>query len=208
VERGSVFGARSFGLGPVVTVGFIDDYSVDHFHDSALYHLQFVACAGQHEQQKKVADRVNGGFRLADANCLNEDIAVSGRLAEKDRFAGAGGYATELSGRGRRPNEGAFVRSEPSHSGLVSKDAAARDGAGGIDAEDGYTFAEAARYMDAKGIDERTLAHSGSAADTEPAGLSDMGNESIQQLHPKLGIGRKIALNQCDGLGENRAIRG
>lgn len=38
----------------VVAVGLVDDYAVGHFHDAALYALQFVAGAGELDEQEEV----------------------------------------------------------------------------------------------------------------------------------------------------------
>ena len=44
-----------------------------------------------------------------------------------------------------------FFDAEPFHAGFVAEDAAAGDGTGGVDAEDGHFFAAFAGEVDAEG---------------------------------------------------------
>ena len=109
MQRTGVLDARAVGFQPVVAVGFVDGHGVEHFEDAALDALQFVAGAGQHEQQKEVGHRAHGGFGLTDADGFDEDVAIACGLAQQDGLAGAAGDAAEMAARGRWADEGAFL---------------------------------------------------------------------------------------------------
>ena len=126
--------ARSAALN-VIAVGLVDGEQVGHLDDSALDSLEFVAGAGDHEQQKKIDHAVNQRLRLAHAHGFDEHGMKARSLAEDHGFAGATGNAAERAARGRRAYERHFAVGEPLHAGFVAEDAAARAFAAGIDGE-------------------------------------------------------------------------
>ena len=95
VERVLRFSARSFSGDEIGAVGFVDNDEVSQLHDAALDALEFVASAGEHDEQKTIDHVVDGGFRLANADGFNEDVVVASRLAEEHGFAGALRHAAE-----------------------------------------------------------------------------------------------------------------
>ncbi len=98
VEGAPELSLSESGAVDVVAVGFVDDDSVGHFHDSAFDSLEFVAGSGELEQEEEVDHRVDGCLALPYADSLDEDVVESGCFAEYDRFAGLACDATEGAG--------------------------------------------------------------------------------------------------------------
>ena len=129
-----------------------------HLDDAALHALQFVAGAGEHEQQEEIGHGADGGFRLSHAHGFDQNVAIAGGFAEQHGFARAARDTAEMAARGRRADERALFHGQPLHARLVAQDAAAGNGAGGVDGEDGDGFAALANQVHAERVDEGALA--------------------------------------------------
>ena len=82
----------------IVAVGLVDRDHVGELDHALLQALQFVAGAGEHQHQEKVGHVGDSGLRLADADRLDDDDVVAGRLAYQHRLARLGGDAAERAG--------------------------------------------------------------------------------------------------------------
>ena len=81
-----VFSGGPLCPGKIISVGFVDNDRVGHFDDPPFDPLQFVARAGDHQQQEKVDHGMDRCFRLPHANRFDKDGIVSGCFAKNDRF--------------------------------------------------------------------------------------------------------------------------
>ena len=70
-----------FALIDIVSVAFVDDDAVGHFHDAALDALQLVACACQLDEQEEVDHRVTGRLALSHTNRLDENLVETSCFA-------------------------------------------------------------------------------------------------------------------------------
>ena len=73
------------GAGPV---GLVDRDDVGDLEDAALDALQRVAGAGEGEEEERVDHLGDRDLRLPDADGLDEDDVVAGRLHDDHRLAG------------------------------------------------------------------------------------------------------------------------
>ena len=85
-----------------VAVGLVDRDDVGELEDAALDALQLVAGTGQGEQQEGVDHLGDRDLVLADADGLDDDDVVAGRLEHEHRLAGGPGHPAELAARRAR----------------------------------------------------------------------------------------------------------
>ena len=100
VERVAELVGGKVGAVHVVAVALVDADAISHFHNATLDALQFIACAGELNQQEEIHHRVNGGFALAHTHGLDKDIVVAGSLTEHDGFARLASHTAKRSSRG------------------------------------------------------------------------------------------------------------
>ena len=125
------------GAFDVVAVGFVDNNSVSHFHDSAFDALEFVAGSGELDKQEEVDHRVYGSFALSDAHCFDEYVVVSGGFAKHDGFARFSRHSSKRACRGARSNECVRVKRKFLHASFVAEDATLCNFATGVYGEHG-----------------------------------------------------------------------
>ena len=153
--------------GAGIEVGLVDDDQVGELHHALLDRLQVVAGIGQLQEQEHVGHAGDRGLALADADRLDDDDVVAGRLDDAHRLARRRRDAAERAAARARPHERRRVDREPLHARLVAEDRSARDARGRVDREhrDAQTFAD---EVQAERLDERRLADAGHARDAEP----------------------------------------
>ena len=94
--------------GHVAEVGLRHHQHVGHLHDPGLEELERVAGAGLDDHRHGVADLLDVGLRLADADRLDHDD-VEGRRQRLGGLARGGGQAAEPPARGGRADQDAVV---------------------------------------------------------------------------------------------------
>ena len=166
----------------VVAVGLVDGHQVGHFHHAALDALQFVAGAGQRDQQKEIHHVVDGGFRLADSDGLHKDVPVAGRFAQQHRFARVLRHAAKDAARWRRPDEGHVARRKRGHARLVAQDASAGALAAGIDREHRDLLPVLGNQIIAERFDQAALARAGNAGDSDPNGIAARSEDNASTI--------------------------
>src|SRR5439155_1373188 len=81
--------------------------------DALLDPLQFVARAGQQQDQEEVDHRGDRELRLPDADRLDQHDVVARRLADEQRLPRAACHPAERAGRRARANEGLGGSGQP-----------------------------------------------------------------------------------------------
>lgn len=94
---------------------------------------------------------------------------------------------------------------EAAHAGTVAEDRAARDGAGGIDREDGDAMALLAEE-EAELLDEGGFAGTGDTGDADAGRAASVRDEDVDQGVGGHTMTRERGLNEGDGAGEGGAI--
>jgi hypothetical protein len=120
--------------GAGIEVGLVDDDQVGELHHALLDRLQVVAGVGQLQEQEHVGHAGNRGLALADADGLDDDDVVAGRLDDAHRLARRRRDAAERAAARARPHERGRVDREPLHARLVAEDRSARDARARVDA--------------------------------------------------------------------------
>ncbi len=126
-QRARIFGGRLAGARGI-DVGLVDRHHIRLFDDAPLDALELVAGARQGEHEEEVGHVGDRGFRLADADRLDQQDVEARRLAKDHRLAGSRGDASQRSGGRRRTDEGVGISREPRHPRLVAEDRAAGRG--------------------------------------------------------------------------------
>ena len=182
-SRSAPASSRAAALASVAVraVGLVDRDHVGQLEHALLDALQLVAGAGQRQQQERVDHLGDGGLGLADADGLDQDDVVAGRLDHHHRLAGGLGDAAERAGGRRRADERGRVDGQPGHPGLVAEDAAAGAGRRRVDGEHRDPVAGRGQ-LGAERVDERRLADAGHAGDADPPGLAGVRGERDEQL--------------------------
>lgn len=140
----------------VVPIGFIDDDTVGHFHDTPFYTLQFVAGPGQLDKEKEIDHRVHGRFGLTHTHSFDKNRVESRRFAQDDGFSRFTGHTAQRTGRGRRSDKSVFLLRKPFHTGLVSENTPFRTYATGVDGQYGK-FSTPVEHMKSESIDRCTF---------------------------------------------------
>ena len=189
-----------------VEVRLVDDDQVGQLHHALLDRLQVVAGVRQLHQHEHVRHARRGRLALADADRLDDDDVVAGRLANQHRLARLLGHPAQRAAGGTGPDVGLLVHGQLLHPSLVAEDRAAGDAAGRIDGQ----HRDAVALLDqvqAEHFDERALADAGHAADGDPergAGVRQQCREHLVALGPVVRAGR---FQQRDRLGDGAALR-
>ena len=79
----------------IISVSFVDNNAVRHFHDTALNTLKFITCACQLNQQEEIYHRVHSRFTLPHSHCLYKNLIETGGFTKNDRFTGFSRYTTQ-----------------------------------------------------------------------------------------------------------------
>jgi len=200
-----VLAAGEVGAGAVVPFSLVDDDGIGDLHDATLDPLQLVTGTRQLQQQEHVDHRGDGDFRLADANRLDDDDIVAGRLTDQHGFAGLAGDAAEgITGR-RGADEGVAVAGEVLHAGLVAEDRATGKLRGRVDGEHGDLEALLGQVQ-AKGFNEGAFPDPGDAGDTDAHRLAGGGEQLVEQGGGGQRMVRRATLDQGDRLGQRAEV--
>ena len=70
----AVIGRGAGSQGFEVAIAFVDEHEIRALDDAALDALQFIACIGQHQHQKKIHHAGNFVFRLSNADSFHQDF--------------------------------------------------------------------------------------------------------------------------------------
>src|SRR5690606_27233088 len=124
----------------------------------------------------------DGRLRLSDADRLDDDDVIAGRLTQQHGLAGLSRHAAELASRGGGADERLLLAGEALHARLVAEQAAARARARGIDREHRHALVVVVDEQEPESLDERALADAGSAADAEAMGAARVRQDALQQL--------------------------
>ena len=116
-------------------VGLVDDDHVGDLHHAGLQRLDRVAGAGHQRQHDRVGVVDDVDLRLADADGLDQDVVLAGRVHHQRHLQGRLGEAAESAPRGHRADEDAGVEEVVGEADAVAEQGAAGEGAGGIDRE-------------------------------------------------------------------------
>ena len=138
------------------------------------------------------------GFRLADADGLDQHNVVAGGLAQQHGLARLGGDAAERAGGGRGPHEGVRVDGEPRHARLVAEDRAAGAGRGRIDRQHRDLVALRGEIR-AERVDGGRFAGARRAGDAEPHRLAGQRQQFLHQKVRSFAVIGALALDQRDG---------
>ena len=122
---GQVVSAWRARGGGEVAISLVDHEQVGHFYDTSLDALQFVACAGQQQQQKKINHGIHCHFRLAYANGFHQNEVEPGCFAKENGFPGHLRDSSERISRGGGPHIGIIGGCKARHPGFIPKDASA-----------------------------------------------------------------------------------
>ena len=106
VERGPVFRGGGKRALAVVAVRLVHRDHVGELDHALLEALQLVARARDRQQQEEIGHVGNRGFRLTDADRLDQHHVEAGGFADQHGLAGLGRHAAEASRRGGGADEG------------------------------------------------------------------------------------------------------
>ncbi len=156
-------GARAIGLG--------DGEDVGDLHQARLDRLHPVAAAGHQRQHDRLGERLHLDLVLARADGLHQHHVEARRVEHQHRVGGGLGEAAQVAAAGHRADEHARVEEVVGQPDPIAQHRAAREGAGGVDADDAHALAVGAQVAH-QGADQRALAHARGAGDADPPGAA------------------------------------
>ena len=118
------------------TVRLVDHEDVGDLHDAGLERLHLVAGAGHQRDDRDVGGADDVDFVLADADGLDDDDVLAGRVEHERRVAGRARQAAQVSARRHAADEHAFVGGVRLHPQAIAEHGAARERARRIDRDD------------------------------------------------------------------------
>ncbi|OPZ62769.1 MAG: hypothetical protein BWY86_00228 [Candidatus Aminicenantes bacterium ADurb.Bin508] len=202
-----VFGSGGVGPEDVVSIGLVHDDQVGALHDPFLHPLEFVAGAGDLEEEEHVDHGTDRDLALPNPDSLDEDHVEAGRFADKHGLSALAGHSSEdAPGRGGT-DVGVLVSGEVFHPGFVSQDTAACDVAARVHGQDREAVPPLAQE-EAEGFDEGALPRAGDTGDADSDGSTRVGKQRGQHLLGHLLVLGRVALNQGDGPGQEGTITG
>ena len=95
MQRITELTGSQLGRFQIISVGFVDDNTVRHLHDSSFDALQFISRTCQLNQQEEIHHRMNSRFALSHSDGFHKDFIESGSLTEHNRFTGLPGNSSQ-----------------------------------------------------------------------------------------------------------------
>ena len=116
-------------------IGLVDDDDVGDLHHPRLQRLDRVAGAGHQRQDDRVGVIDDVDLGLADADGLDQDVVLAGRVHHQRHLQGGLREPAERAARGHRADEDAGVEEVVGEADAIAEQGAAGEGAGGVDRE-------------------------------------------------------------------------
>ena len=207
MQRGAIFGGSLLGAIDVIAVGLVDRDHVGEFDDAFLDALQFVAGARQHQREKEIRHVGDGGFRLPDANGLDQNDIEARSLAQQHRLACLRCDAAERTRRRRGTNEGVRIDGKLCHARLVAQNRAAGARRRRIDRQNRDLVALGSE-PGAERVDGGRFADARRAGDADAQRLAGIGEEFLHELSRRELMVRPAALDQGNGARQHCAFAG
>mmetsp|Transcript_32492 Transcript_32492/g.62595 ORF Transcript_32492/g.62595 Transcript_32492/m.62595 type:complete len:204 (-) Transcript_32492:314-925(-) len=95
-QRTRIIRAGAGGGRLEITIGFVDQDHVGHFHDPALDPLQLVAARRGEQKQKQICHLRHNRFRLPDAHRFDQHHVKACPFAQRHRLTGAPRHAAQM----------------------------------------------------------------------------------------------------------------
>ena len=186
-----------------LAVTFVDHENVGNFHDPGFDRLHIVAHAGHQNHDGDIGQPHDVDFVLPHAHRFNHDQVAPRSIEHSGRIGSGARQPSQRSACCHAANVNPRIAIVVLHANAVAQNRSARVRAGRVDRDDADGLIFLAIVL-GQLIDQRALARSGSASQTDDPRLARMRKERLEQIRPA----GSAVLDGRDGASQRAGVAG